>query len=239
MDHRSLLSLPALATATAVLCTATATAGVKYWDNPAFRAYDVGDYVQDGLVLHYDGIRNMGADADHSETSVTWANLASNGDYPLGWYSWMLNSGDSKYYRENGNTAHGAWTANGFAFDGLEGFAATNIMFGIGPTYTLQLAMTASTADLKNENGTAGYVFRPGKGWQYNAVAIRQSANGTTTPANAIYTVDQTRFGGNTTRANFSNANPRYATVLSDTEAIRIFEGTAIPTAETTATSTA
>ena len=35
-----------------------ALAGVKYWDNPDFKAFDVGDYVQDGLVVNYDGIRN-------------------------------------------------------------------------------------------------------------------------------------------------------------------------------------
>ena len=54
----SLKPLAVLAMTTAL----TSFAGVKYWDNPGFRAYDVGDYVQDGLVLHYDGIRNVGAD---------------------------------------------------------------------------------------------------------------------------------------------------------------------------------
>lgn len=39
-------------------------------------AYDTGDYVQDGLVIHLDGIRNAGVDAEHDSTAVTWANLA-------------------------------------------------------------------------------------------------------------------------------------------------------------------
>ena len=208
-------------------------AGIKYWDNPAFKAYDVGDYVQDGLVLHYDGIRNTGAGAGHSTTTDTWVNLASEGAYPLGWYSWIKRDGEDKYDRRDGNTANGAWTANGFAFNGLVGFAATNISFGIGPEYTLQFPMTASTADLNSENGTTGYIFRPGKGWEYNAVAIRQTANGSTTPANAVYAIDKTRFSANTPRPNFSNANPRYATVLADAAALRIFEGTEIPTAST------
>ena len=47
-------------------------AGVKYWDNPAFKAYDADAYVQDGLVLHYDGIRNVGLDQPHSTTTTTW-----------------------------------------------------------------------------------------------------------------------------------------------------------------------
>lgn len=220
----------------AALAALPAAAAVKYWDNPDFKAYDVGDYVQDGLVLHYDGIRNAGADAAHSDAAVTWANLASDGEYPLGWYSWVKQGTADSYAREDGNTANGAWTANGFAFDGLEGFAATKVSFSMGPAYTLQFAMTASTADLKDENGTTGYIFRPGKGWEYGAVAIRQSENGSngfTTPANAVYAIDRTRFGANTPRPNFSNANPRYATILSDTVAIRVFEGTEIPTAST------
>ena len=216
-----------------VVATSVAFGGVKYWDNPAFRAYDAGDYVTNGLVLHYDGIRNAGADAEHSPTTDTWANLASGGAYPLGWYSWIKRDGADSYDRRNGNTAHGAWTANGFAFDGLEGFAATNISFGIGPEYTHQFVMTASTSDLDNENGTTGYIFRPGKAWSCNAVAIRQTANGTTTPANAVYAIDETRFGNNSTRPNFSNANPRYATVLADAAALRVFEGTEIPTDST------
>ncbi len=226
------LSVAALACSFA----SAAYAGVKYWDNPDFKAYDVGDYVQDGLVLHYDGIRNVGADAAHSDAAVTWANLASDGECPLVWYSWVKQGTADSYAREDGNTANGAWTANGFAFDGLEGFAATKVSFSMGPAYTLQFAMTASTADLKDENGTTGYIFRPGKGWEYGAVAIRQSengSNGSTTPANAVYAIDRTRFGANTPRPNFSNANPRYATILSDTVAIRVFEGTEIPTAST------
>ena len=47
----------------AVLGQATASAGIKYWDNPDFKAFDVGDYVQDGLVVNYDGIRNAGPNA--------------------------------------------------------------------------------------------------------------------------------------------------------------------------------
>lgn len=55
-----------------------ASAGIKYWDNPAFKAFDVGDYAaQENLVLNYDGIRNVGAAADHDPNATTWANLGS------------------------------------------------------------------------------------------------------------------------------------------------------------------
>ena len=50
-----------------------AHAGIKYWDNPEFKAFDVGDYVQDGLVVNYDGIRNAGPDADHDPMLICQA----------------------------------------------------------------------------------------------------------------------------------------------------------------------
>ena len=52
--------------------------GVKYWDNPAFRAFDVGDYAP-GAVWHFDGIRNVGANQPHSTTATTWKNIGSSG----------------------------------------------------------------------------------------------------------------------------------------------------------------
>ena len=39
--------------------------------------YDVGDYIQDGLVVHLDGIRNVGAGLPHDATADMWANLAN------------------------------------------------------------------------------------------------------------------------------------------------------------------
>ena len=36
---------------------------------------DVDAYVQDGLVLHLDGIRNVGADAPHNSSAATWKDL--------------------------------------------------------------------------------------------------------------------------------------------------------------------
>ena len=41
--------------------------------------FDVGDYVQSGLVLHFDGIRNAGASAPHDPATTTWANLGTLG----------------------------------------------------------------------------------------------------------------------------------------------------------------
>ena len=218
--------------AAAAAAALPAFAGVKYWDNPGFKAYDVGDYVQDSLVLHYDGIRNVGADAAHSTSSDTWVNLASGGSLPLTWCSWIKQGSADSYVRENGNTANGAWSNNGFVFNALECFAATNISFSIPEEYTMQFTMTASTSDLAGENGQTGYIFRPAD-YTKAAVAVRQTANSSLTPANAVFTWDKDRFNTTDVRPNFVNSNPRYATVLGDSAALRVFETTTIPTAQT------
>ncbi|MBO6168265.1 MAG: hypothetical protein J6P13_07985 [Kiritimatiellae bacterium] len=46
------------------LTMSSANAGLKYWTTGG---YDADSYVQDGLVLNYDGIRNVGLDKEHSD----------------------------------------------------------------------------------------------------------------------------------------------------------------------------
>ena len=41
--------------------------------------YDVGDYVQTDLYLHFDGIRNAGATDAHDSEATTWVNLGNGG----------------------------------------------------------------------------------------------------------------------------------------------------------------
>lgn len=42
--------------------------------------YDVGDYVQDGLAVHFDGIHNSGAVEPHGAAATTWVDLTGNGN---------------------------------------------------------------------------------------------------------------------------------------------------------------
>ena len=171
----------------------------------------------------------------HSTTTNRWINLASGGAYSLDLCGWIKTSGKDEYNRRS-LVGGGVWTANGYAFDGMECFAyagGADGAFVIPAEYTLQLAMAASTADLSNEAGTTAYLFRPGKAWSCNSVCMRQTANGSVTPEDAVYAVDETRFKNTTTRPCFSNPSPRYATVLADAAALRVFEGTEIPAAST------
>ena len=68
--------------------------------------YDVGDYVQDGLVLHFDGIRNAGADVAHDPVATTWVNLGTAGDACNAEFDCQM----------SGSTASGSWAADGYNF---------------------------------------------------------------------------------------------------------------------------
>ena len=47
------------------VCALSRQADAGIYDLSQPQPFDVGDYVQKGLMLHYDGIRNAGADRPH------------------------------------------------------------------------------------------------------------------------------------------------------------------------------
>lgn len=97
------------ALAAAIGAALPATAGLKYWTTGG---YDADSYVQEGLVLNYDGIRNAGLGQPHSTNATTWVNLGSGGSaYDMTRYSRV--SGTT--WTKNGN-AKGSWEDDGFAF---------------------------------------------------------------------------------------------------------------------------
>ena len=107
--------------------------------------YDVGDYAQDGLLLHFDGIRNAGASAAHSADATTWVNLGSLGS----------SQNATKTALTEGNVPSGAlagmWSDNGYTFKGLEYFA-------LGGTVALGGAVTAQVVtDYDNSKQIVSY----------------------------------------------------------------------------------
>ena len=78
--------------------------------------FDVGDYVQNGLVLHFDGIRNAGASAPHDPAATTWVNLGTLGSAQNAAKTTLASSVPS-------GAALGEWTDDGYAFKGKEYFA--------------------------------------------------------------------------------------------------------------------
>ena len=173
-----------------------ASAGVKYWDNPDFKAFDVGDYVQDGLVLNYDGIRNAGPTAPHDPAATTWKNLGSGGaTYDM---------------TKNGSPASSYWTGSGFYFDNKTWFVTPN-KFDHGSAYEIESLVDAQHASQPN----IGYIFFTSTayprtnddGWRYGSIGIRakgttynQAIEGTTYNGTLNLNTDRSSIGAGTAK---------------------------------------
>ncbi|MBR4258809.1 MAG: hypothetical protein IKQ17_07255 [Kiritimatiellae bacterium] len=149
-----------LAVAATALSALSATADIKYWDNPEYKTFDVDCYVKIGdndLIWNYDGIRNVGETADHDPNALIWANLGSFGsanDIVLqrnnsGWTA--LTSA------ELSSETYGKWTDNGFTFKGNSRFRRDSPgKITVGTSYTIQFLVDATASGQKN---TLGFLF--------------------------------------------------------------------------------
>ncbi len=88
---------------------------------------DADDYVQGGLVFHFDGIRNAGLGVAHDSAATTWKNLGSA-------------SGDATLAVFDAERGTGAWTANGYDFDAGSCFA-TDSAVPLARQATVQFAV--------------------------------------------------------------------------------------------------
>ncbi len=167
MQHRIGMRRKGATLFAAAFATVCSFAGVKYWDNPEFKAFDVGDYVQDGLVLNYDGIRNAGPTADHDPSATTWKNLGSGGSaYDM---------------TKKGSPVSSYWTGNGFYFDSKTWFV-TPSKVALPNAYEIETLVDAEYA----KQTDIGYIFFSSTiypraddgGWAWSSIAIRK--NGTT-----------------------------------------------------------
>ena len=77
---------------------------------------DADDYVQGGLLLGFDGIRNAGLGVAHSDSATTWKNLGS--------------IGGSATPETFDATLPGAWTAKGYRFVGGDCFVTPTLHLG-------------------------------------------------------------------------------------------------------------
>lgn len=154
-----------LALAATALTAVSATAGIKYWDTPAYRAFDVDCYVP-GAVWNYDGIRNDGADQPHSTTTTTWKNLGSSGANNDMWVryqkssgGWSNSSAPSSLDPVDGKKL-GSWTENGFTFTGDSEWRASGsgsvARIESGTNYTIQVLVDG---DLSTQTYSKPYIM--------------------------------------------------------------------------------
>ncbi len=191
-----------LVIALCALAAASVQAGVKYWDNPAFKAYDADNYVQDGLVLHYDGIRNVGLNQPHSTTATTWVNLANPGTQDL---------------TKGGTGKNSRWLDDGYFFDGTNWFGNTGLT--IASPYETECLVDANCSDHVAKKNI-GYVFFPvgdsNHNWEKWSLAIRNSTTDGVWFNTHYYTSDRPKIK-NTDAFTFLTmiANGTYAAIFS------------------------
>ena len=208
----------------AAMASAPSLAGVKYWDNPAFKAFDVGDYAaQESLVLNYDGIRNAGPDAVHDPNATTWVNLGTGGsDYDM--------------VRKGSPTAS-CWSENGFFFEGKTWFVATNKV-SLPNAYEMEALVNAAYS----KQTSIGYVLfvstayprTDDGGWAWGSIAIRQNGspfnqtiNGTSYAGKACF---NTTSAGSAYRPAMLNDSYGYLTALANGTYFSFFTGLEEPT---------
>jgi hypothetical protein len=90
--------------------------------------FDVGDYVQSDLYLHFDGIRNVGKTADHDDTATTWVNLGTGGT-----------TFNATFDYEKSGAAASSWAADGYNFTDGGKFAKFGSHLYLGDIVTVQV----------------------------------------------------------------------------------------------------
>ena len=122
-----------LAVAATALSALSATADIKYWDTPAYRAFDVDCYVP-GAVWNYDGIRNVGATADHDNDATEWKNLGTDGS-----------TYDTTPVAKGSGSA-GEWTDCGYRFKGgTRWYNSASV--SVSGSWTVQMLVDADADD--------------------------------------------------------------------------------------------
>lgn len=102
---------------------------------------DVDDYVQDGLVAHYDGIRNAGAKKSHDDTATRWVDLVD--EMRVASFSSVGVNVEKKSGVRDGKAR---WLHDGYYFDGTV-FAQMQTGVALGMNATIQLVTTCDTAN--------------------------------------------------------------------------------------------
>ena len=203
----------------------SATAGIKYWDNPAYRAYDVDCYVQDGLVLNYDGIRNAGPDNAHDPEATTWKNLGTDGaTYDM---------------TQGGAAANSGWTdGKGFHFAG-DAFFKSGGKQALPEYYEIQTLVDAKASD---QSGI-GYIYTrvfadtwngSDSAWNSSSIAARpewsQNVSGTTYKGSLVFNTHYYT-NGRPLVPTSSATTYDYITALGDSKSAALFTGLEAPTA--------
>ena len=177
--------------------------------------YGIDDYIQNGLVWHYDGIFNQGADQPHSTTAMTWVNLGSGGNaYDL-----------TRTERGNYYGSEGVWADDGFVFCGKDVFDASGFAYTVPTDWTVEMLVDAAAGSQIPSWNT--YLFCGS--WNNFALSL---TTGDSDPKAKAVCVNAQGFGG-AGRPYLYSAAESYTYVTANlngtSKALSIFDGTNAP----------
>ena len=154
----------------------------KWMDGDGIKTYDVSDYVWDGLEVFYDGICNVGTNAEHSTTATNWVNIgngpqgASN-DLKLQRYTGSAWA-DATSVDAVGTYDPGEWTDNGFTFAGQGRFRCDSPgKFDVGTSYSLQMLIDAKASEQISGEGVTTHAYPFAAQNETFALDIRRTDN--------------------------------------------------------------
>ena len=138
ITHRIITATAALA---AALVAHPSIAGLRQWEP--------SDYIQDNLVLHYDGIRNAGLAAAHDGAATAWVDLSPSGN-------------DATLV--NGPGASGYWGATGFVFPGSSNLWIAAEQTSLSGDFTMQVACDTTASVMQGTCSWPNLIGGYGKG---------------------------------------------------------------------------
>ena len=202
ITHRIITATAALA---AALVALPSIAGLRQWEP--------SDYIQDNLVLHYDGIRNAGADAAHDSGATVWKDLSPSGN-------------DASTYVHSSASNNGKWGDNGFVF-ATDSYWKADGRTSLSGDFTLQVACDTTTSDMQNTKNWPNLVGNNGAGNSGNndELTIFYHKNNKQLSAKVL----NAYVGGSSTTSGYrlGDWNLRYATLVRQGSTANFFDGIA------------
>lgn len=180
-------------------------------------AYDVRDYVQDGLVAHFDGIRNAGAAKPHDDAATEWVDLVDETRKAA-----FVDVDVPVEARAGVRDGVKRWLSDGYYFDGTV-YAQMTAGVALGLNATIEMASDfASSSQMTNHfpNVFAApndfcFFFGNNGPWKTDALTWKQAPYAC--PANTYNRPQLNPWAG------------KYMTATMDDETICLFEGTTCP----------
>ena len=173
--------------------------------------FDVGDYVQDGLLVNFDAIRNCGPTADHDSSATTWTDVSGNG----------YTATRSTMHRVDGSSGAdaGQWLDDAYEFKGYSYWGMTSGV-ELGSDFCVQLVTDIEASDFADGVHTYHNVWASGE----FSMFLDRSYASVIAATSLVWKTDS--YKGDTSRPTCSGWGGQYITATLDAKRAFFFPGT-------------